>query len=421
VATFIFYLIVTLSLANLIRMAIYMVTSDIYHVKAARTKKLLKRPHTPSITVIIPAYNEETTIADSIRSIALCKYPKSKLRIIIANDGSTDDTARIAAECIKSLPINTPAVRLINRPNRGKAGAINHILRYYVKTTLVMCLDADSKLDEYALINMAQRFRDRNVIACSSNVNIIEDGTLFTLIQRFEYIVCYQMKRGQALLDVEYIVGGIGSAFRTIMLKKVQFYDTNTMTEDIDLTMKLLMSKRKNQRIAYAHDSIAYTQAAHSLKELSNQRFRWKYGRTQSFLKHKRLFFSKDHNHSKRLSWIILPLSLLQDVAFLFEPLIVGWFIFLIIVFANPSILNSAVILLTAYIMFNLWSSDHIPVRERIKLSYYAPTMYILMYILSLAEYFALIKSLMRTNGLKKSISVEHVTWTSPTRRTVLN
>lgn len=420
-ATLLFYIIIILSLANLLRMAVYLVTSDIYHVKAARQQKagLKKRPHTPSITVIVPAYNEEKTIADSIRSLAASNYPKSRLSIIIANDGSKDSTAHIAKECIKTLPRNSPSIRLINRPNKGKASAINHILRYYVKSTLVVCLDADSTLERNALRNMAQHFRDRNVVACSSNVNIIEDGTLFTLIQRFEYMVCYQMKRGQALLNVEYIVGGIGSAFRMSALKKVNYYDTNTMTEDIDLTMKLLFNKRKNQKIAYAHDSIAYTQAAHSMRELSSQRFRWKYGRSQTFVKHKELFFSKSDNHSRRISWFSLPQALLQDLAFFLEPLIIGWFIFLMIVLADPTLLNTAVIILTIYVMFNVWSSDHISIKERIRLSYYAPTMYMLMYVLSLVEYFALVKSLVKLPGLHKSIASKHVTWISPTRRAV--
>lgn len=415
------YIIVVLSLVNLARMSLYMITSDIYQVTSARNTKRRKRWHLPTITVIVPAFNEEATITDTIQSLAASNYPAKKLTVIIANDGSTDKTALAAADCIRSLPLNSPKVRLVNRPNRGKAGVINHILRYYTKSSLVMCLDADSKLDKQAIRNITQHFRDRNVIACSSNVNIIDDGSLFSLIQCFEYLVCYQMKRGQALLNIEYIVGGIGSAFRTSELRKVGFYDTNTMTEDIDLTMKLLINKRHNQRIAYAADSIAHTEAAHSFHELSKQRFRWKYGRSQTFLKHKNLFFSQSARHTKRLSWLILPYALIQDITFFIEPLIIGWFIFWMTVSDNPAMLNTAFVLLTSYMLFNVWSSSHLSIKDRLRLTYYAPTMYFFMYILSLAEYYALLKATIELPRLHKSISGKHVTWTSPTRRGALS
>ncbi len=415
-SVFITYLIAILSFANLARIATFIITSDIYNIKNAKSKAARKRWHTPSITVIIPAYNEESTIAEAITSLASSDYPKSKLQIIVANDGSTDNTATIAKECIKNLPQNAPRVRLVNQKNTGKAGAINNVLRKYVDSNLVMCLDADSTLDKRSIRNIVQYFRDRNVIACSSNVNIVEDNTLFSLIQKFEYLIGYQAKRGLALMKVEYIVGGVGSVFRTSIVKKIGLYDTNTLTEDIDLTMKLIVNKRENQRIMYAYDSIAYTQAVHTLKEFSIQRFRWKYGRLQAFLKHKSLFFSRESNHSVRLSWFMLPYVLLQDIVFFFEPVIIGWLLFLIVLLADISILSSAVIVLSGYIILCLWSSSHLSVKERLRLTYYAPTMYAFIYVLSLAEYVALIKSLVRLPNLKKSIATKHVTWTSPIR-----
>lgn len=418
---FITYLIIGLSFVNVLRLALYMIAGDIYSITTARKRAMYTRSHTPSVTLIVPAYNEETVIAETITSLAQIDYPKSKLQVIVVNDGSKDSTAKIARECIRSLPKDSPIIRLINRPNRGKAGAINHILRYYVKSTLVVCLDADSQLSKDAIRNIAQYFRDRNVIACSSNVNIIEDGTLFTLIQKFEYLVGYQAKRGLSLLNTEYIVGGVGSAFRMSALRTAGFYDTNTLTEDIDLTMKLILAKHKNQRIVYAQDSHAYTQAVHSFKEFSGQRFRWKYGRLQTFLKHKSLFFSKQANHSKRVSWFMLPYVLMLDVIFFFEPLIVAWLIFVMVMSFDITMLNSAIVLLTGYTLMSLWSSSAISTKDKLRLSYYAPTMYVFIYVLSLAEYIALLKSLLRLPHLPASIKSKHITWTSPARRGIAN
>ena len=138
--------------------------------------------------------------------------------------------------------------------------------------------------------------RDPRIIASSSNVNILPNGTPLGLVQRYEYLICHQMKKAHNAFNVEYIIGGIGSMFRRSVLDEVGFYDTNMMTEDIDLTMKIIARKGSRDRsIAFAHDSIAYTEAVPSFRSLvAGQRYRWKYGRLQTFYKNHRLFFSTD-------------------------------------------------------------------------------------------------------------------------------
>lgn len=408
--------ILVICLLNLLRMSIYLLSSDMYSLKLLRDKRRSKRYHLPTISVVIPAHNEEKTIRRAVESVYLSDYPANKLEVIVANDGSTDATADIVRQLKKELAGGCK-IRLINRPNRGKATVLNHTMRRYAHNQLIMCLDADSFLTRSSLRNAAQHFRDRDVVALSSNVNIIEDGTVLTLVQRFEYLMCYQMKKGQALLGVEYIVGGIGSMFRRSMLKKVSYYDSNTTTEDIDLTLKIIVSKLKRQKIAYAGDSIVYTEAAHSLSELMRQRFRWKYGRSQTFLKNNFLFFSRNKRYSRRLTWFMLPLSLLQDLIFFFEPLVIGYFLYNALRYGDPTTFISALSVLTVYLLFNVWSSDQLSIRSRLRLSYYAPPMYLLMYVLSYVEYLALIKALILAPKLKASISARHITWQSPQRR----
>jgi cellulose synthase/poly-beta-1,6-N-acetylglucosamine synthase-like glycosyltransferase len=397
-------------------MAVYLLGSDAYTVKQARHKKRRNRWHLPTVSVIVPARNEEKAIERNLLSLYNSDYPSAKLEVIVINDGSTDRTEEIVRE-FKRTHRDRCKVRLINRPNRGKATALNYALKRCVKYSLVMCLDSDSYLSPLALRNAVQNFRDRNVVALSSNVNIVEDGTVMSLVQRFEYLVCYQMKKGQALLGVEYIVGGIGSMFRKSMMTKVSFYDTNTMTEDIDLTMKIIVNKAKKQKIAYAADSIVYTEPAHTISELMRQRFRWKYGRSQTFYKNEHLFFSQQSCYAKRLTWFMLPFAIVQDLFFFFEPLVLGYFMYLTLGYGNYKIFTSALFVLTFYLLCNIWSSDHLSFRQKLRLSYYAPPMYLLMYVLSYAEYFALIKSLFLLPGLKASIKSRHITWRSPSRR----
>jgi biofilm PGA synthesis N-glycosyltransferase PgaC len=402
---------------NLLRIAIYLISSDIYKLKQQHTasRSAIKKLHYPTISVVIPAYNEALTIERNLLSLYNSCYPPGKFEVVVVNDGSTDDTADVVKRFQKTHK-DRCKIRLINRSNKGKAAALNYALRRSVHSQLVMCLDADSYLDKCTLHLAAQHFRDRNLIALSSNVNIIEDGSLLALVQKIEYLMGYHMKKGQSLMGIDYIIGGTGSVFRRSVFKQVEFYDTNTFTEDIDLTMKIFVNKRKQQRIGYAAECITYTEAVHSLSSLLKQRFRWKYGRSQTFLKHTDLFFSRKSKHSKRIGWFMLPFVLLQDLIFSLEPLIVGYFIFMAFQFGSPSIFRYAVLFFSAYVMFNIWSSDHLTVKERIRLSYFGPPMYLLIYLTALADYFALVKAVMLAPKLKASLKIKRTTWESPER-----
>jgi len=409
-------LVLVICLLNLLRMAVYMLGSDAYTLKQTRRIKRRGRWHLPSVTVVIPAHNEEKVIIRALQSLYEANYPARKLEVIVADDGSTDRTRSVAL-AFKRSHNDRCNFRVITRPNKGKASALNYVMQRHAKGSIVVCLDADSYFMPSALRNAVQLFRDRQVVALSSNVNIIEDGTFLALLQRFEYVVCYQMKKGQALMGVEYIVGGIGSMFRRSTLQKVGYYDTNTMTEDIDLTMKIIAQKTKHQKIAYAADSIVYTEAAHTLPALMRQRYRWKYGRSQTFLKHRDLFFSNTGRYAKRLAWFMLPFSIVQDVLFFFEPFMLGYFIYISARYANVAVFASALIVLTIYMLSNVWSSDHVSFRQKLRLSFYAPPMYLAMYVVAYAEYYALIKALLLAHRLPNSIKQTDFTWKSPERR----
>jgi cellulose synthase/poly-beta-1,6-N-acetylglucosamine synthase-like glycosyltransferase len=303
------------------------------------------------------------------------------------------------------------------QPNGGKAHVLNNAIREMATGELVMCLDGDSVLAPDAVRKLVAHFRDPRIIASSSNVNILPNGTLLGLVQRYEYLICHQMKKAHNAFNVEYIIGGIGSMFRRSVLDEVGFYDTNTMTEDIDLTMKIIARKGSRDRsIAFAHDSIAYTEAVPSFRSLVRQRYRWKYGRLQTFYKNYRLFFSTDEKHSRVLSWFFLPFALWQEVVYLVEPVIVTVVVAIAIYYHSPWTLLSAMIIVSGYVIFNILGTAHLSRRDKALLSMMAPVMYVLLYILSVVEYIALLQSIVRLPRLRESISGEQVTWTSPER-----
>jgi biofilm PGA synthesis N-glycosyltransferase PgaC len=188
------------------------------------------------------------------------------------------------------------------------------------------------------------------------------------------------------------------------------------MTEDIDLTMKIIARGNKKTRVAYAHDVITYTEAVPSLSSLITQRFRWKYGRMQTFLKNSSLFFSTSKNHTRLLTWFILPFAIVQEAMFIIEPVIITFIIGISIYYHNPGTLLSALFVISTYIIFNIWSTIHLTKKEKFRLSFLAPSMYVFLYVLTLVEYSALVRSIVKLPNLKNSISKNKVTWVSPER-----
>jgi cellulose synthase/poly-beta-1,6-N-acetylglucosamine synthase-like glycosyltransferase len=408
--------IIVMSMINLVRMTLYLIGSDIYALKQLKTTKANRRNYyRPTVSLVVPAHNEAALIEKTLECLARLDYPKNKLQIIIANDGSTDGTSKIVQKFIKRHKGEINMV-LFGQRNGGKANVLNNAIRRLATGTFIMCLDADSLIAPDAIKKAVYHFRDKRVVAIASNVNIIENGTILGLAQRFEYLISYHMKKAQTIYNIEYIIGGIGSMFRRSVLEKVQYYDTNTMTEDIDLTMKIIAQGNKQHRIAYASDCITYTEAVPSIKSLVKQRFRWKYGRLQTFYKNYKMFFARDSIYSKTLTWLMLPYALLLEMLFLLEPLIVTLIIFTSIYYHSPGTILAALAVVSIYILINVWSSGHLTFKEKLRLSFFTPSMYVVMYLMSIVEYIALIQSISKLPALTKSLSSKRTTWVSPER-----
>jgi cellulose synthase/poly-beta-1,6-N-acetylglucosamine synthase-like glycosyltransferase len=403
---FIYMFIAGLSFLNFIRIFALLIGSDIYDIVHIIKKARKKRAHAPAISVIIPAYNEETGVIRTIESVMASTY--SKKEIIVVNDGSTDQTKAK----LRSFQRKHPGViSIINQPNAGKAEALNNAIFNRAKSPLVMVLDADSLLHPDALHNMVAHFRDRRVIAAASNVKILPTKSTLGLSQRIEYLISYRMKRSMSIMNMEYIVGGVGSTFRRSALLKVGGYDTDTMTEDIDLTVKLIkiFGNTKN-RIHYAADSVAYTEHVLSFASLVKQRFRWKYGRFQTLLKNKDMFFNKSKDYDKKLTWIQLPYALIGEFVLLVEPLLIGYILWVTLAYGDGTSLLSVYVIVSSFIFLMLLGENTETTKTKLSLSAILPLAYILMYILAVVEFLALVKSIRRHKLLLGNV-VEKSSW----------
>lgn len=412
--TLITYLIVFFGVINLLRQTMFIVGSDLYAYKQSQRKKA-QRTKLPFVSVIIPAHNEEKTILRAVRSIVRNKYPRSKCEIIVVDDGSADNTSEIIKHYKDAYGVKNLVV--VQQNQLGKAHALNRGIIEYAKGELVMCLDSDSYLSNDGLKKAVAYFEDEKVIAVAANVKIIPNPTLLNLIQRFEYIISYQMKRAQTFFNIEYIIGGIGSTFRKSILEKVGYYDGNTITEDIDLTMKLVQLGNKDNRLVYGADVVAYTESVLNISGLLRQRYRWKWGRSQTFFKNINLFFNRDKRFTKGLTFVYLPFAIFSDFAFFFEPLFVTFIFYIVFVYGSLFTLVTTMAVISSYIIVNILLEPTISKNDKIKYCLLAPSMYIFFYVLSFVEYVALIRGLVNLPNLRESISKNISSWEHVTRQ----
>ena len=412
------YLILFFGAVNLIRIFLFLIGSDIYGlVNHLNRKNSNKAPYQPKVSVVIPAYNEQATIIRCLNSVVNNAYPKHLLDILVVDDGSSDATNEVVkAFILKNADSN---IKLVTQENSGKAHALNNAIRNHSTGSIIMCLDSDSYIEKDAIRNAAQYFKDESVAALSANVKISDAEGLLNLIQKFEYIVCYQMKRAQTVFNIEYIIGGIGSTFRKSVLSEIGYYDTDTVTEDIDITMKIIRKGNKTYRAIYGSDVIAYTESVLNVRGLIKQRYRWKWGRSQTFFKNRKMFFNKDAKFTKGLTFIYLPFAIFGDFAFLLEPLLLAFLVFISIYFKNPLTLLSAMAVFIFYLSLNIFAEDTISTKDKLKLVIIAPTMYFYFFILSFVEYVALIKTLQNLRNLKPSIDEARCSWDHVARRAV--
>lgn len=247
----------------------------------------------PFVSIIVPVYNEEKVVGESVKSLLKLDY--SNYEIIIVNDGSTDKTREVAEELVgfrKSM-YGEVKISLINKPNGGKAKALNAGIRYS-NAEIVLCMDGDSQLSPDSVKLAVRHFTNPEIGAVAGNVKILNRGKLFTDLQALEYIEGLNMVRSaQSFLRLVNIIPGPIGLFRKKAIEEAGFYSSDTFAEDADLTLKILSNGWK---IYYEPNSISYTEAPVKLYQLLKQRYRWTRGILQSIRKHKKFLIDPTVN-----------------------------------------------------------------------------------------------------------------------------
>ncbi len=283
------------------------------------------------ISLMAPAYNEERTCVESVRSLLTLEYPDYE--IIVINDGSKDSTLERLIEAFQLEPssriptaeVPTASVRqiyhsqshpslwLIDKENGGKADALNAGLNYCY-TPLFCAMDADSLLEPEALIRIVRPFlEDATTVAAGGILRIangclvdrgrvVEVGLPSNLLAQFqvlEYLRVFLSGRmGWAALDSTLIISGAFGVFRRSAVVEAGGYSTDTVGEDMELVVRLhhhFAGLNLPYRIEFVPDPVAWTECPESVSVLARQRDRWQRGLWQTLLRHRGMLLNKTY------------------------------------------------------------------------------------------------------------------------------
>lgn len=235
----------------------------------------------PRVAVLIPAYNEETVIVRTIRSVMMSNY--KNLRIVVIDDGSKDRTLEVAMAAYPK-EIESGRLTLLTKPNGGKAEALNFALEQ-IEEEIYIGIDADGVIAHDAISRLVCHFANPKIGAVAGNAKVGNRVNLWTRWQALEYITSQNFeRRALDLFDVVMVVPGAIGAWRTAAVQAGGGYHSNTVAEDADLTMNLL---EQGYSVIYEDQALAFTEAPVNADGLMRQRFRWSFGILQAVFKHR--------------------------------------------------------------------------------------------------------------------------------------
>jgi len=226
-----------------------------------------------AVAVVVPAYNEEKVIVQTVRSLLASSGPP--FEIVVVDDGSTDATFDV----VTSTFAGEPRVRAFRKPNGGKAAALNYGLRQSA-APIVVALDADTVFHPQTVQRLAAAFRSPRVGAVAGNAKVGNRVNLLTRWQALEYVTSQNLdRRAFDVLNGITVVPGAVGAWRRELVIDAGGFSTDTLAEDADLTMAVL---RRGYDVVYEERAIAWTEAPDTLRGLLKQRFRWVFGTLQA-------------------------------------------------------------------------------------------------------------------------------------------
>jgi len=339
-------------------------------------------PLAPSVSIVAPAFNEEKSIVNNVKTLLGLHY--RNYEVLVINDGSTDNTFqlikdnfdlvkvnyyfdyRIPCERIKGIYKSTnPSFKrltVVDKVNAGnKSDAINAGLNI-CKNDLLVTIDADSIIEPDALSKLVKPFleeKDKKVIGTGGVIRVlnscdVEDGKVKQVnlpkkflprLQVLEYTRAFLLGRmAWSKLDGLMLISGAMGMFDRETMIKVGGYDASVIGEDMEVVLRMrryMAEQKKKYIVTYIPDPLCWTEVPEDLKSLKQQRTRWTRGLIDSLIKHKTIFLNKKYGKLGMLGypfWFIFewlaPLAAFSGILYTIFLIVIGsmnWPIFLLL------------------------------------------------------------------------------------------
>lgn len=295
---------------------------------------------TPTISMLAPAYNEEATIAESLRSLLSLSYPS--LEVVVINDGSKDATMEVLKEHFDLVPIHPvyervipcqpvkglyrsrsrPNLVVVDKENGGKADALNAGVNLSTGA-LVCAIDADTLIEPDSLQRMVRPFLTAtDVVAAGGTVRIVNNSVVragrvvrtraprkpVPGFQVVEYLRAFLFGRlGWNRLGGNLIISGAFGLFRRDAVVSSGGYVHDTVGEDMELVLRLRRlgyERGGPSKVAFIPDPVAWTEAPETLRVLGRQRDRWQRGLSDVLWRHRAVLFNPRYG---RMGMIVYP------------------------------------------------------------------------------------------------------------------
>lgn len=270
-------------------MSLFWMIGSLYHRQSLKLKALPKINSYPKVSILLPCFNEEKTIENTVISLLGLDYPDYE--IIMINDKSTDNTLEKMQEIVNKYHDSDLAIKILDMPqNGGKARGLNAAVKQ-IQTDYIMVVDSDCYVARNSLMKLMDKLLSDSKYGAVTGAPVIQNRTtLLGKLQTLEYIgIIGNIKRAQAFFFNRIMtISGVLVCYRVSALETINYFDPSAMTEDIDATWRLYKNKLL---VGYQPEARCYILAPESVKGLFKQRTRWSVGGMEVLFKNIRHFF----------------------------------------------------------------------------------------------------------------------------------
>jgi cellulose synthase/poly-beta-1,6-N-acetylglucosamine synthase-like glycosyltransferase len=240
--------------------ALFLSYTTVMYIFSKKKVELPEIDYLPTITLLIPMYNEEKIIKEKIENTSKLDYPKDRLKIILLDDHSTDNSKDISSRTIQEQSLNANVIE--SKGGKGKARALNWLFPS-LESEITVISDADALLKEDSLLRISKNFADPKIGGATGKIVIISDKTRLSKSQEDSYRFYFDIWRlGESGIQSVSVCNGPLMSFRTGLLKRIKI-DPDIYADDSDMLFKTI---RLGYRVIYNPDAIVYERVPLSVK-----------------------------------------------------------------------------------------------------------------------------------------------------------